>query len=171
VVTSQHSSSRSVRLRDGAEVEVRQIEPTDSTALIRFHDALSPDSIRMRYFSAHPHLSPAETLRLTTVDHRDRQAYVAIGDGDIVAVARYERSHVDGDAEVAFIVADDWQGRGLGGILLHRLVEHARSCGFRRFTASTLPHNRAMLALFNHAGLPIEKHLDAGVVEVALSLE
>jgi hypothetical protein len=59
----------------------------------------------------------------------------------------------------------------LGGILLHRLVEHARSCGFRRFTASTLPHNRAMLALFNHAGIEVLLDGKPGVVEVALSLE
>jgi RimJ/RimL family protein N-acetyltransferase len=160
-----------VRLRDGSVVVVREIQPSDADALVRFHEGLSPDAIRMRYFSAHPHLSQVETVRLTTVDHRDRQAYIAEAEGAIVGVARYERSRADGEAEVAFLVTDAWQGRGLGGELLRRLVDHARSCGFHRFTASTLAHNRPMLAVFTHAGLPIAKRLDSGVVDLVLDLD
>jgi RimJ/RimL family protein N-acetyltransferase len=158
-------------LRDGAVVTIREIQPSDADALIRFHERLSADSIRMRYFSAHPHLSQIEAVRLTTVDHHDRQAYVVEVAGEIVGVGRYERSGTSsGDAEVAFIVADDWQGRGLGPRLLARLVEHARACGFTRLVASTLAHNRPMLSVFQHAGLPIQKERDSGVVDVALRL-
>jgi RimJ/RimL family protein N-acetyltransferase len=167
------SSARaeSVRLRDGRTVRVREIEPSDADALVRFHERLSPDSVRMRYFSAHPHLSQIETTRLTTVDHRDREAFIAELDGEIVGVGRYERSGADGDAEVAFVVADDWQGCGLGPHLLRRLADHARACGFRRLTASTFAHNRPMLAVFHRSGLPLTKRLDAGIVDVAMVLD
>jgi RimJ/RimL family protein N-acetyltransferase len=170
-MATRHESSRLARLRDGSVVSIREIEPSDADALVRFHECLSPDTIRMRYFSAHPHLSQLETVRLTTVDHRDRQAYVAIADDEIVGVGRYERTRADGDAEVAFVVADAWQGRGLGGQLLQFLIEHARSCGFKRLIASTLAHNRPMLAVFSRAGLPIEKHVEAGVVDLYLALD
>jgi RimJ/RimL family protein N-acetyltransferase len=157
-------------LQDGSVVSLREIEPSDAPALVRFHGRLSPESIRMRYFSAHPHLSAIETARLTTVDHRDRQAFVAAVDDEIVGVGRYERTTAD-SAEVAFVIEDAWQGRGLGKQLLRCLAEHARACGFRRLTASTLAHNRPMLSVFRHSGLPMRKRLDAGVVDVVLSLD
>jgi RimJ/RimL family protein N-acetyltransferase len=157
--------------RDGAVIAIREIEPGDADALIRFHERLSADSIRMRYFSAHPHLSQIEAVRLTTVDHRDRQAYVAEVAGEIIGVGRYERCDAAASAaEVAFVVADEWQGHGLGPRLLARLVDHARACGFRRLTASTLAGNRPMLTVFQRSGLPIHKERDAGVVEVVMDL-
>lgn len=160
-----------VRLRDDRVVTVREINPTDAEALVRFHEGLSPDTIRLRYFSAHPHLSQVETVRLTTVDHRDRQAFVAVAGDDIVGVGRYERTHMHEEAEVAFVIADRWQRAGLGSELLRRLIEHARRCGFRRLTAGTLAHNLPMLAVFNHAGFSIRRDLDAGVVDVELLLD
>jgi RimJ/RimL family protein N-acetyltransferase len=159
-----------VALRDGSVVTLREIEPSDADALVRFHERLSPESIRMRYFSSHPHLSQIETARLTTVDHRDRQAFVVVADGEIVGVGRYVRANTD-DAEVAFIIADAWQGRGLGSVLLQQLAGHARRCGFRRLTASTLAHNRPMLAVFRGSGMPMRMSLDAGVVDVSLTLD
>jgi GNAT superfamily N-acetyltransferase len=158
-------------LRDGSIVLVREIQPSDAAALVRFHEALSRESIRMRYFSAHPHLSAVETTRLTTVDHRDRQAYVAVVDGEIVAVGRYERNGSTAEAEVAFIVADAWQGRGLGSLLLARLAEHARASGLRRLTASTLADNRPMLKVFLHSGLPLRRSTSSGIVDVTMALD
>jgi RimJ/RimL family protein N-acetyltransferase len=158
------------RLRDGSVVVIREIEPSDAAALVRFHEALSHDTIRMRYFSAHPHLSAVETTRLTTVDHRDRQAYVALVGDDIIGVGRYERNGATDEAEVAFVIADAWQGRGLGSILLARLAEHARACGLRRLTASTLADNRAMLKVFLHSGLPLQKSMSSGIVDVTMTL-
>lgn len=155
-------------------VVVREIQPTDVDALMRFHESLSPDSIRMRYFNAHPHLSQTEAARLTTVDHRDRQAYVAVVGDEIVGVGRYERTTGDGEAhaeaEGAFVVADAWQGQGLGAELLRRVIDCARERGFEFLTASTLAHNRPMLVVFEHAGLPIRKKVESGVVDVRLSL-
>jgi RimJ/RimL family protein N-acetyltransferase len=159
------------QLRDGSLVTVREIEPSDAAALVRFHEALSRESIRMRYFSAHPHLSAVETTRLTTVDHRDRQAYVAAIGEDIVAVGRYERNGSTPEAEVAFIVADAWQGRGLGSLLLARLAAHARASGIRRLTASTLADNRPMLKVFLHSGLPLQRSTSSGVVDLTMTLD
>ena len=105
MVAAAHTGSLGAgeeRLRDGSVVLLREIQPSDADALIRFHEALSPESIRMRYFSAHPHLSAVETTRLTTVDHRDRQAYVAVVGDEIIGVGRYERNGSTDEAEVAF---------------------------------------------------------------------
>ena len=69
-------------LSDGTLVQVRPIEPADAERLVRFHESLSPETTRLRFFSYHPHLSAAEVARFTTVDHHDREAMVAVaGDG------------------------------------------------------------------------------------------
>jgi RimJ/RimL family protein N-acetyltransferase len=159
-----------VVLPDGFTVDVLPIQPHDEDRLYGFHHRLSPATIRRRFFYVHPELSPAELRRFTHVDHVDREAIVAVVDGAIVAVARFDR--IDGglDAEVAFVVADSWQGRGLGTALLSRLVGRARQVGVSRFVAATLPDNTRMLALLRHAGLPITERSEDGVVEVTIDL-
>src|SRR5688572_19277472 len=115
---------------------------------------LSPETTRMRFFSVHPHLSRYETTRFTDVDHHDREAWVALIGDEIIGVGRYERLADLDDAEVAFVVADRWQGFGVGPILLRYLVDSARVVGIRRFVAETLAENHHMLDMFAHAGLP-----------------
>ncbi len=162
-------------LRDGSRVRVRPIEPSDAPALERFHAALSLETVRKRYFSVHPRLSPEELERFTTVDHHAREALVLLdGEADggaIVAVGRYDGAAGADSAEVAFVVRDDWQGRGAGTALLAALVEAARQEGLARLTASTLYTNTRMLDLFRRSGLVTAVSYDAGVVEVELSLD
>ena len=67
-------------------------------------------------------------------------------------------------------MADSWQGRGLGTLLFERLARRARDVGIDRFVADTLAHNRPMLAVFHHAGLPVTDHLEAGVADVVIDL-
>ena len=74
------------------------------------------------------------------------------------------------DAEAAFVIADVWQGEGLGTALFDRLAARARELGVERFTAEVLPHNRRMLNLFHHSGLPVTARLRDGVVHVVLDL-
>src|SRR4051812_31024026 len=115
--------TRALVLRDGTAVTVRPILPSDDERLTRFHESLSPETTRMRYFSAHPHLSDRETARFTDVDHIDREAWVVLLGEEIIGVGRYERLENPLDAEVAFVVADRWQGLGVGPILLRQLTE------------------------------------------------
>jgi GNAT superfamily N-acetyltransferase len=157
-------------LRDGTAVTVRPISTSDDERLVRFHESLSPESTRMRFFSVHPHLSIRETARFTDVDHNDREAWVALIDDDIIGVGRYERLANPQDAEVAFVVADRWQGLGVGPILLGQLTDCARAVGIRRFVAETLAENHHMLDMFTHSGLPTTTSMRRGVVTVTLSL-
>jgi len=124
----------------------------------------------MRFFSGHPHLTEREAQRFATVDHHQREAFVALNDDEIIAVGRYEMLDNTVDAEVAFVVADSWQGRGLGGILLHELAARARVAGIRRFVAETLAENHRMLAVFTRSGLPTRTSMSQGIVAVTMEL-
>jgi RimJ/RimL family protein N-acetyltransferase len=149
-------------------VVIRPIEPDDAPALERFHNGLSRESVRRRFFTAHPRLSPAELERFTSVDHHRREALVATEADEIVAVGRYERLGESTDAEVAFVVADGWHDHGLATELLHRLEARAAEEGITRLVAETLAENAPMLAVFAHSGRETERTFDHGVVYVVM---
>jgi acyl-CoA synthetase (NDP forming)/RimJ/RimL family protein N-acetyltransferase len=159
-----------VVLKDGHTVHVRPIVPGDAERLVSFHHRQSPESIYSRYFSPRPRLSRREVEHLTTVDHRDRVAFIALSGEELVGVARYERYRGTDTAEIAFFVDDDRRGRGLATLLLEYLAEAARDNGLRRFTATTLPNNRRMLKVFSAAGYDVATRLEDGVIEVAFAI-
>jgi GNAT superfamily N-acetyltransferase len=159
-----------VVLADGTTVQVRAIRPDDDDALRAFHSRLSPESIVLRFFSAHPRLSDAEVQRFTHVDGVDRVALVAEHGPEIVAVARYDRSPGRDEAEVAFVVDDAFQGHGLGTILLQRLAGTARSHGIRWLVADTLSENFRMLHVFRDAGFPRKFTRAAEVMHVVMDI-
>jgi len=159
-----------IQLRDGTEVRLHAMRGEDDGALLRFHQQLSPETVYLRFFAVHPELSSRELERFTHVDHCDREAIVATVDDEIVGVARFDRLGGGRDAEAAFVVADVWQGEGLGTALFGRLADRARELGIERFTAEVLPHNRRMLNLFHRSGLPVTARLRDGVVDVVLDL-
>jgi GNAT superfamily N-acetyltransferase len=159
-----------VALRDGTEVGLHAMHADDAASLLRFHGTLSPETTYLRFFTPHPELSDDELHRFTHVDHHDREAIVATADEQIIAVARFDRLDDHAYAEVAFVVADAWQGRGLGTALFERLAERARRVGIRRFVAETLPQNRPMLSVFHHAGLPVTSRFRDGVVHLVIDL-
>jgi GNAT superfamily N-acetyltransferase len=160
-----------VETHSGATLFLRPIRSEDERKLLRFHGHLSPESIYTRYFSFHPELSPVEVEHLTHVDYHDRLALV-IEDGDeLVAVARYERYPGTSEAEVAFVVRDDYQRRGLGGRLFASLAAAARPRGITVFRAETLCRNVDMMSVFHHSGLPMTSSISAGEISVRLSLE
>jgi GNAT superfamily N-acetyltransferase len=159
----------SVVLADGTAVAVRPIVPGDGPALAEFHLGLSDLSVYLRFFGAHPRLSPAEVERFTCVDYQDRLALVATVNGRLSGVGRYDRG--DGDAaEVAFVVADQYQHRGIGSVLLERLARAARQRGITTFYAQTMAENRSMLDVFVHSGYPVSTKSDHQLVEVTFPI-
>lgn len=156
-------------LRDGTVVTIRLIEPADRAALNTFHETLSSRTVYLRFFSAHPHLTESDLAYFTEVDNQHRVALVAVAGAQIVGVGRFDVLD-DVSAEVAFVVTDAMQGRGIGALLLTRLVDIARSLGVERFVAEVLPANRRMLETFRHSGLPVTERHSGDIVEVSFPL-
>jgi acetate---CoA ligase (ADP-forming) len=159
-----------VVLTDGGTVSVRPIRPDDEPRVAKLYERLSDESVYLRFFSPVPRPTAAQLEHITNVDYRDRMVLVAQLGDDIVAIARYDRTG-DDEAEVAFTVSDEQQGRGLGTILLEHLAVVARASGIRTFAADTLPNNQKMLNVFADAGWTAERHFDEGTVRVRFSIE
>src|SRR3954467_11633827 len=135
-------------LRDGSTVVIRPVEPGDKDAITAGFDRLSPESRYRRFFSPLEHLSERDLAYLTEIDHHDHEALIArSGTGEPVGVARYVRTGDRPKAEVAVVVVDHWQGRGVATALLERLSDRAREEGVRIFTATILAENRDALGL------------------------
>jgi aminoglycoside phosphotransferase family enzyme/predicted kinase/GNAT superfamily N-acetyltransferase len=157
-------------LADGGRVQLRPIRIGDAPGLVALHGRLSEESVYLRYFSPHSHLSPQEIGHATAVDHLDREALVVLDHDQLIGVGSYERSAGSDAAEVAFEVEDAHQGRGIGTLLFESLAAVASERGIRRFFAHVLPQNRRMLDLFHDVGLEKRAHFEGGVVEVELAL-
>ena len=159
-----------VTTREGTSLHLRPIRPDDAVGLLEFHGRLSQRSVYRRFLFVHPKLSASEVDRFTHVDYADRLALV-VEDGDrLVAVGRYDRSPGTSEAEVAFVVADEYQHHGIGTMLLHRLAEAAGPKGITTFTACTLADNRDMLDVFVHGGFPVTRTYEDGTVNVRMSI-
>jgi len=159
-------------LRDGTTAQIRLLTPADGDRLRRFHSGLSLESTRMRYFVSKPTLTDKDVAWLTDVDVVNRCALVAVEHDEIIAVGRWMRPR-DGsvDAEVAFITADDQQGRGIGTLLLTMLIDLAPEFGITTFTASVLFENHPMMHVFRECGYEISVAVDAGVRELRIDLQ
>jgi RimJ/RimL family protein N-acetyltransferase len=154
-------------LRDGSEVLVRPVQRTDAPLLADGFARLSARSRRMRFLTVKKELSPAELRYFTEIDHHDHEALGAVdrADGRGVGVARYVRSADDSQAaEIAVTVVDEWQGRGLGTVLMAQLSERARGAGIRRFIALVAADNVAMAGLARTVGADLVSRDRATVV-------
>jgi GNAT superfamily N-acetyltransferase len=158
-------------LRTGRSVHIRPIRANDDQNLDAFHHHLSSDSIYRRYFSIHPELSDQEIGHLTQVDYVDRLALIIEDGGEIAAVGRYERYPESTDAEVAFLVRDDYQHLGLGHRLLASLADAAWARGITTFRADTLVTNHDMMSVFQHSGFPVTSTASCGEVSVRFCIE
>ena len=129
-------------------VATRPVQPDDRVLFRRLWPRLSRDTVYRRFHSP-LHGLPSETLdRLVTVDHERREAVVAVVGGEVVGVARYDRSPADPDtAEFAILVEDAWQGMGLGRQLLTELVELAAARGVATLTATVQRDNDRVIGL------------------------
>ena len=160
-----------VILSDGTCCTLRPIRPDDAERLIEFHQHLSLRSTYLRFFTVHPTLSAKEVERFTTVDYVDRLAFVVERSGQLIAVGRFDRIAGTSDAEVAFVVADDYQHHGLGSLLLDELARAARARGISTFVAETLCENKPMLDVFHHSGFDVSSKIDYGTVWLRFGIE
>ena len=133
------------------QVRLARLERSDGKALRRLFYRLSPETIYRRFHSPLVRPEQAQPERLLDIDHHDREAVVAVVDGEIVGVARYFRQSGTDAAEVAVVVADDWHRQGVATRMFSRLVEFARAAGIERFTVSMQADNTAALALFRRS--------------------
>lgn len=155
----------------GAVLHMRPIRPDDADELVHFHLNLSSGSVYRRYFAFHPELSQREVEHLTTVDYVDRLAFIVETDDRLVAVGRYDRIPDTDEAEVAFLVTDEFQNHGLGLLLLKHLADAARQRGITTFTAETQADNRGMLGVFKDSGFPVTSRIEEEVVSVSFPIE
>jgi len=162
-----------VVLRDGSQVQIREVRGSDAPLLADGFARLSARSRQQRFLSPKHSLSAAELRFLTEVDHHDHEAIGALNpaDGRGVGIARYIRAPDDPQAaEIAVTIADDWQGRGLGTELLARLSDRARQEGICRFTATVAYGNAAMATLLQNMGAELAGH-DHGTVDYVVDLD
>ncbi len=151
-------------LYDGTEIFFRPVKPTDEVALTDMLYSLSSSSIRKRYFTHTKTFPHRDVQRLTNVDYQQDLAIVGVvprPDGDeIVAIAQYFLNINTMVAEVAFIVQDEWQAKGMGTFLLRHITQIAEKRGVAKFYATVLSENKAMLALFRNSGYDVQMEFD-----------
>lgn len=161
-------------LRDGTEIFFRPVKPTDEPALSEMLYSLSEESIRTRYMT-HTIVFPHKDIqRLTNVDYRQDIAIVGViprVDGEeIVAIAQYFLDPKTQAAEVAFLVQDEWQQKGMGTFLLDYITQIAKQRGVKKFYAKVLPTNESMLAIFHNSGYKVNTEFDGYAYDITYDL-
>ena len=161
-------------LNDGTQIFFRPVKPTDEPALSEMLYSLSAPSVRTRFFT-HTMTFPHKTVqKLTNVDYVNNLAIVGVVPGpaeeDIVALAEYFLDPKTGTAEVAFVVQDEWQRKGMGSFLLEYMAKIGRQRGVKRFVAKVLPTNKPMLTVFQNSGFKLNLEFDGDAYSIALDL-
>ncbi|MFI1204566.1 GNAT family N-acetyltransferase [Streptomyces sp. NPDC020883] len=169
-----------VVLRDGGTARIRPITPDDAERLVSFYEQVSDESKYYRFFAPYPRLSDRDVHRFTHHDYVDRVGLAATVGGEFIATVRYDRiddrglpakSREHDQAEVAFLVQDAHQGRGVASALLEHIAAVARERGIRRFAAEVLPANTKMIKVFTDAGYTQKRTFEDGVVRLEFGLE
>ncbi|MFJ7230467.1 GNAT family N-acetyltransferase [Streptomyces tendae] len=168
-----------VVLRDGGTARVRPITVDDAERLVSFYEQVSDESKYYRFFAPYPRLSAKDVHRFTHHDFVDRVGLAATIGGEFIATVRYDRIGAGGtpatapadEAEVAFLVQDAHQGRGVASALLEHIAAVARERGIRRFAAEVLPANNKMIKVFMDAGYTQKRSFEDGVVRLEFDLE
>ncbi|CBG69536.1 Putative acyl-CoA synthetase [Streptomyces scabiei 87.22] len=168
-----------VVLRDGGTARIRPITVDDAERLVSFYEQVSDESKYYRFFAPYPRLSAKDVHRFTHHDFVDRVGLAATVGGEFIATVRYDRIGPDGmpasapadEAEVAFLVQDAHQGRGVASALLEHIAAVARERGIRRFAAEVLPANSKMIKVFTDAGYQQRRSFEDGVVRLEFGLE
>ncbi|MET9373543.1 GNAT family N-acetyltransferase [Streptomyces sp. NPDC002992] len=168
-----------VVLRDGGTARIRPITVDDADRLVSFYEQVSDESKYYRFFAPYPRLSAKDVHRFTHHDFVDRVGLAATVGGEFIATVRYDRIDDRGrpagapadEAEVAFLVQDAHQGRGVASALLEHIAAVARERDIRRFAAEVLPANTKMIKVFTDAGYTQKRSFEDGSVRLHLDLE
>jgi RimJ/RimL family protein N-acetyltransferase len=161
---------RDITLRDGSALRLRPIRADDAPRLVEYYGRLSEHTAYQRFFTVMKRLPPDWARLHSAVDYRRQLALLAEcgprEQPELVAVARYEPTDERDTAEVAFVVQDAWQGKGLGAIMLDELLAAAAARGITRFRAYVLADNPRMLGLLRRFTDVQERTIDSWVVEL-----
>ncbi|MFE9215195.1 GNAT family N-acetyltransferase [Streptomyces lavendulae] len=168
-----------VVLRDGGTARIRPITTEDAGRLVSFYEQVSDESKYYRFFAPYPRLSDRDVHRFTHHDYVDRVGLAATIGGEFIGTVRFDRIGPDGrpasapadEAEVAFLVQDAHQGRGVASALLEHIGAVARERGIRRFAAEVLPANTKMIKVFTDVGYQQKRSFEEGSVHLTLDLE
>jgi acetyl coenzyme A synthetase (ADP forming)-like protein len=157
-------------VKDGGVVRLRPVRPDDGPQLRALLQRSGPRSIYQRFMRDKNDLTDEEIEYFTVLDYEDRMAFAAVSDGTVIGVGRYDSLPDEpGVAEVAFLVEDRHQGRGIGTLLLDRLADYARLQDVVAFKAYVLADNHAMLRVFRNSGFGVARDdMSAGVYTVEL---
>jgi RimJ/RimL family protein N-acetyltransferase len=160
-------------LRDGGQIDIRALRPEDEADMLAAIGKTSAQSLQRRFFVMKRHFSEKERAFFMDVDFKNHVAIVAVaeeaGRRVIVGGGRYIVFE-PGRAEMAFVVVDTWQGRGIGSILMRHLVKIASDFGLKELTAEVLPENTAMLKVFGKFGFKPVTRRDPRTVHLVLKL-
>jgi len=160
-------------LRDGRRFKIRALRPDDRAGVLSAVGRSSPQSLYRRFFSPRRDFTEEEIARFVNVDFVNHVALVAeleeAGRGVIIGGGRYIAVEPE-KAEVAFVVADHYQGQGVGTALMRHLATIARDAGLKQLIAEVLADNIPMLEVFAKSGLRLNTTREAGLVHVALHL-
>jgi acyl-CoA hydrolase len=161
-------------LNDGTEIFFRPVKPVDESALTEMLYSLSIDSVEKRYFTHTKKFPHKDVQRLTNLDYNQDVAIVGVVPSpcgeDIVAIAQYFLTSETKAAEVAFIVQDEWQDKGMGTHLLSYLTKIALTNGVKSFYATVLPTNKAMLNIFYNSGYKVNTEFDGSSYTITYDL-
>ena len=161
--------------KDGLAVRFRAIRPSDEEDMRRLFYRFSDQSVYYRYFSPIKTMPHAQMQKYVNVDYRHVMSLVGLvgepGKGRIIAEARYVQESQRPIADVAFVVDEKYQGYGIATYLYQMLVRLARERGVQRLTADVLASNKAMMMVFERAGLPFSAQLEEGVYALTIPLE
>jgi RimJ/RimL family protein N-acetyltransferase/acyl CoA:acetate/3-ketoacid CoA transferase beta subunit len=165
---------RYATLNDGTEIFFRPVRPNDEPALAEMLYSLSSESVRTRYMTHTMTFPHKDVQRLTNIDYYQDLAIVgvvpSVSGEHIVAIAQYFLDPRTQTAEVAFLVQDEWQQKGMGTFLLDYVTQIARQRGVKRFYAKVLPNNKAMLNIFHNSGYRVNTEFDGEVYSVTYDL-
>ncbi len=158
-------------LHDGSTVEIRAQKPEDREEILAEVQHASTETLYHRFFAVKRNFSEKEQHFFFDVDFVNHVVLIAVaksnGHSRIVGGVRFVVTE-PGKAEVAFSVVDDYQGHGLGAVLMHHIIAIAREAGIREFVAEVLSDNAAMLAVFEHSGLITTARREGATVHVAM---
>lgn len=161
------------RLRDGRSIEIRALRPDDETQMLAAVSRTSPQSLYRRFFGPKKGFSESEKAFFLNINFTDHVALVGTieqsGHTEIVGGARYVVAK-PGIAEVAFIVIDEFQGKGVGSALMRHLALLARRAALKQLVADVLPENTAMINVLKKSGLPTTITRAKGLIKVTLEV-